>query len=97
MKIKTQKIIMFIPFVNFSLVFMFLLFMKRNNIEAIYFLKALIKISLFLLLNSIVLKVIIGILDNNLITSVLEWFFIYFDLFIIAFVSVKAQEQHRQE
>ena len=94
-KLKTQKIIMFIPIINFYLVFVFIRFMKTNCVETKYFLTIWLKISVLVLSIGVLSKVLMIYFPSLFMWHILDFIIVYIELFVIAYQCVKAQEKRK--
>lgn len=94
MQIKTQKIICFIPIINFAVIsFQWLRMYVRNHISILRFIKTLLIMFLFCVFFVVVEYVMRSIMrkDSDLI---LNFCFGCLDLFIISFIEIYDQERY---
>ena len=95
MSIKTQKSIIFIPLINFFLMFVWLRFMSKNNIPAKEFVKKWIVVVIAFIAIMILKTIIITFFGiEGFLQNFLDYLSIYIIMVIIAFVSVKSQEDY---
>ena len=92
MNIKIQKVIMFIPIVNFFLIFVWLKYISNNNLGSRYFVKVGLKIILMVAIVSIIFGLLDSLVKNVFFSGIISWMEIYITLFLISFVVVKEQE-----
>ena len=94
MSIKTQKIIRFIPIVNFISVFFWLKMVFQKNLPSNYIFKPMLKIAIPSVIIFIVRVIICETIDTLWITTLLTWMSYYITDLIFAFVAVKEQEKY---
>lgn len=95
MSIKTQKIIRFIPIVNFISVF-FWLKMVLQKMPSNYIFKPMLKIAIPSVIIFIVRVIICEAINTLWITTLLTWVSFYITDLIFAFVAVKEQEKYHE-
>ena len=93
MSINTQKIIRFIPIVNFICAFLWLASVVKSNLPGNYVFRPIIKIAIPVVVIFIVRIIICEIINITWVTSVLTWLSIYIAGLIFAFVAVNEQEK----
>ncbi len=91
--IKIQKVIMFIPIVNFFLIFVWLKYISNNNLGSRYFVKVGLKIILMVAIVSIIFGLLDSLVKNIFFSGFISWMEIYITLFLISFIVVKEQEK----
>ena len=91
MKIKYQKFILYIPFVNFIIFFFWLQAIIKNNLGGIYFIKKCIKIIIYFILINLISDFLSELFNNYVIEHIIGWITIYLIVFMVAFQSLKAQ------
>lgn len=93
MLIKTQKKIMFIPFVNFISFFIWLKLMKKKNANPSFFLKKWIRILVYFLIIIIPSTLIVENINNTILANIIEAITVYCIFLVISYQSIKAQEE----
>ena len=94
MSIKTQKIIMFIPFVNIACFVCWLSSVFKYKVPYLDAFKTALKIFGFLFAISIIITCIYFINDSEVLYVVTSIFTFLLIPFVVAFISVKAQEKY---
>jgi len=92
MSIKTQKILRFIPIVNFVTMFAWINLCFKKSVKQFDYIKNLIKMFLLIILITAVRIVCSFVFKNEMLDSIIMYISIYFYLLSMSFVSVKAQE-----
>jgi len=92
MSIKKQKIISFIPIINFSIFFFWIYSYIKNNIKRMRFLKYLLYMFVVIILSSIPRIIVSYALNNETINNILFGLQMYFIPLLISFIAIKDQE-----
>ena len=94
MSIKVQKILMFIPIVNFLTVFFWLYAVRKNNIKTKKFIKQLfIMLAANMVLNVFRMLISdIGMNMNKTLYAVVFWSFVYLGLLLTSGLAIYYQE-----
>jgi hypothetical protein len=90
--IHIQKILRFIPIVNFITVFCWIYACWRNNVKSVEFVKGWVVIMLFNIIISIP-RILLADISTALWAEIICQFIIYLHLFSFAYVAVRAQEK----
>ncbi len=93
MSIKTQKILRFIPIINFITMFCWIRLCFKKQVKTRTFIADEIKIIIGVLIITIIRIIISKILKSDNIDLIVTNISMYFYLLIIAWFSVKAQEK----
>lgn len=96
MTLKKQKIIQYIPIIQFTTVFCWIGYYRRNNFRYGDFFKALIKMIIFLFVLNVPRILLHFIFKNNLLDNVTFYISIYPSFWGIAAMAVNDQEQHEK-
>ena len=93
MSIKVQKILRFIPVVNFVTVFLWIRFCMVSAIRPAEYIKYLLKMFLFCIIITIPRIVVSSVLRDPSVDSILTSVSLLLYLWVISFVAVEAQEK----
>lgn len=96
MTLKKQKIIQYIPIIQFTTVFCWIGYYRRNNLRYGDFFKTLIKMIIFLFVLNVPRILLHFIFKNNLLDNVTFYISIYPSFWGIATMAVNDQEQHEK-
>ena len=93
MSIKIQKILRFIPIINFITVFLWLRLCMVKAMKPNQYFKKLGLLFLLVILITVVRIVLDKVFNNEIVTAISTWVGIYLYFLSMAWVSVKAQEE----
>ena len=93
MSIKIQKVLRFIPLINFISVFLWLRLCMVKPMKPTQYFKKLGLMFLLLFLITVVRIVLDKVFNNEIVTTISTWVGIYLYFLSMAWVSVKAQEE----
>lgn len=93
MSIKAQRIIQYIPFVNLIIVFFWIGKCFKNGIAWLNYAKAALTMCAFIVIVTLLRWLIETIVDNDVIKTIIFLIYAYLVFFIMARVSLKAQER----
>ena len=93
MSIKTQKIIRFIPIINFITVFLWIGCVMHNSVRIRDFFKDFLTVFVGMLAVTLIRFAFIQIFENEILNTVTTFLHIYLCFFIFSCVTVRAQER----
>ena len=93
MSIKIQKVLRFIPFINFISVFLWLRLCMVKAMKPKQYFKKLGLLFLLVILITVVRIVLDKVFSNEIVKTISTWGGIYLSFLSMAWVSVKAQEE----
>ena len=96
MTLKKQKIIKYIPIIQFITTFCWIRYYQKNNLPYSAFFKSSLKTIVFLLAINIPRMILHIIFQNELLDSILYYMSIYPCFFGVATIAVSDQEQHEK-
>lgn len=96
MTIKKQKIIKFIPIIQFITMFFWIKYYQKNNIKYNDFFKTMLKMFAFLLVMNIPRMLLHFIFKSDLLDNIIFYICIYPYFLGLASLAVDDQEQHEK-
>ena len=98
MNVSKQKVFLYIPVLNLSIIiFSWLLFYYRNNVSKIRFIKNVIKIFAICFIITIPRIVVDKITDILVVENILLWIYILLYMYIPCLIAIKDQMKYINE